>query len=218
MAAAPPAGVVFDVGSLKSPLRDGLRADTLDVPLGPEIGQCCGGRVEVALRVVDAALIITTRRAAGLVSELPASARRLGASTSRPRPGAGAAPPARNPVASWSLPWLSVLRKCERPPDAAAPDLLVLLEQPGGGPDGVDVAPHEPLATALLLGHQPCSLEHRDVLLHGGERHRVALGEGRHRCRLAQHPRDDVAAGGVGEGTEDPVHVLLLIYNHQVVR
>jgi xanthine dehydrogenase accessory factor len=26
---------------------------TLDIPLGPEIGQCCGGRVEVAIRPVD---------------------------------------------------------------------------------------------------------------------------------------------------------------------
>ncbi|PWJ90684.1 molybdenum cofactor sulfurylase [Mesorhizobium loti] len=30
---------------------------TLDVPLGPEIGQCCGGRVEVLIRLVDAALV-----------------------------------------------------------------------------------------------------------------------------------------------------------------
>ncbi|WP_095201025.1 xanthine dehydrogenase accessory protein XdhC [Mesorhizobium carmichaelinearum] len=29
---------------------------TLDVPLGPEIGQCCGGRVEVLIRLVDAPL------------------------------------------------------------------------------------------------------------------------------------------------------------------
>jgi xanthine dehydrogenase accessory factor len=29
---------------------------TLDVPLGPEIGQCCGGRVEVSIRLVDASL------------------------------------------------------------------------------------------------------------------------------------------------------------------
>ena len=29
---------------------------TLDVPLGPEIGQCCGGRVEVLIRLVDSAL------------------------------------------------------------------------------------------------------------------------------------------------------------------
>ncbi len=28
----------------------------LDVPLGPEIGQCCGGRVEVAIRSIDKAL------------------------------------------------------------------------------------------------------------------------------------------------------------------
>ncbi len=37
-------------------LRDGLPPDVLDVPLGPEIGQCCGGRVEVALRVLTPAL------------------------------------------------------------------------------------------------------------------------------------------------------------------
>ena len=29
---------------------------TLDVPLGPEIGQCCGGRVEVLIRLVDVRL------------------------------------------------------------------------------------------------------------------------------------------------------------------
>ncbi|MBZ9768763.1 xanthine dehydrogenase accessory protein XdhC [Mesorhizobium sp. CA6] len=29
---------------------------TLDVPLGPEIGQCCGGRVKVSIRLVDASL------------------------------------------------------------------------------------------------------------------------------------------------------------------
>jgi xanthine dehydrogenase accessory factor len=31
------------------------RALTLDIPLGPEIGQCCGGRVEVAISLVDRA-------------------------------------------------------------------------------------------------------------------------------------------------------------------
>jgi xanthine dehydrogenase accessory factor len=29
---------------------------TLDIPLGPEIGQCCGGRVELSIRHVDAGL------------------------------------------------------------------------------------------------------------------------------------------------------------------
>lgn len=31
-------------------LRSGEAGDALDIPLGPEIGQCCGGRVDVALR------------------------------------------------------------------------------------------------------------------------------------------------------------------------
>ena len=36
-------------------LRDGIRGDDLEVSLGPEIGQCCGGRVDVGMRVVDEA-------------------------------------------------------------------------------------------------------------------------------------------------------------------
>jgi xanthine dehydrogenase accessory factor len=28
-------------------------ADNMDVPLGPDIGQCCGGRVELAIRLMD---------------------------------------------------------------------------------------------------------------------------------------------------------------------
>ncbi|RUV03674.1 xanthine dehydrogenase accessory protein XdhC [Mesorhizobium sp. M6A.T.Cr.TU.017.01.1.1] len=50
-AATPPGGFA---ATLPSRGRD-IRA-TLDVPLGPEIGQCCGGRVEVLIRLVDAAL------------------------------------------------------------------------------------------------------------------------------------------------------------------
>ncbi len=35
----------------------GKAADTaISVPLGPEIGQCCGGRVEIGFRLVDAEL------------------------------------------------------------------------------------------------------------------------------------------------------------------
>ncbi|WP_095083025.1 xanthine dehydrogenase accessory protein XdhC [Mesorhizobium sophorae] len=54
---------------LVSPSRDArIEVDevcaTLDVPLGPEIGQCCGGRVEVLIRLVDA----------GLAAELVAAA------------------------------------------------------------------------------------------------------------------------------------------------
>lgn len=36
-------------------LRDGNAPQRLDVPLGPEIGQCCGGRVAIELRIVGQA-------------------------------------------------------------------------------------------------------------------------------------------------------------------
>lgn len=35
-------------------LADGRAEEAMDVPLGPEIGQCCGGRVRVALQYADA--------------------------------------------------------------------------------------------------------------------------------------------------------------------
>lgn len=37
-------------------IADGTRTETLDIPLGPEIGQCCGGRVGIELALVDEAL------------------------------------------------------------------------------------------------------------------------------------------------------------------
>lgn len=37
-------------------IASGRAEEAMDVPLGPEIGQCCGGRVEVSLRYVDAAI------------------------------------------------------------------------------------------------------------------------------------------------------------------
>jgi xanthine dehydrogenase accessory factor len=36
-------------------IRENIAAGALDIPLGPEIGQCCGGRVELAISLVDAA-------------------------------------------------------------------------------------------------------------------------------------------------------------------
>lgn len=37
-------------------IATGRAEEAMDVPLGPEIGQCCGGRVEVSLRYVDATI------------------------------------------------------------------------------------------------------------------------------------------------------------------
>lgn len=49
-------------------IRNGLAGGELDVPLGPEIGQCCGGRVTVRMRIVDDA------RARNLVAAAEAEA------------------------------------------------------------------------------------------------------------------------------------------------
>ena len=49
------------------PPHEGDKGVTLDIPLGPEIGQCCGGRVEVAVRHVDEAM------AADLIASAEAS-------------------------------------------------------------------------------------------------------------------------------------------------
>ena len=51
-------------------LRAGAHSDSLDIPLGPEIGQCCGGRVDVALKRVTAAEV--ARLAAKLDAEAAA--------------------------------------------------------------------------------------------------------------------------------------------------
>lgn len=47
-------------------LRNGQTPEGMNIPLGPEIGQCCGGRVEVSLRV------LTAKQAEALVARLRA--------------------------------------------------------------------------------------------------------------------------------------------------
>lgn len=49
-------------------LRSGEAGDDLDIPLGPEIGQCCGGRVDIAMRRLDPV------RAGALIARLEAGA------------------------------------------------------------------------------------------------------------------------------------------------
>ena len=54
------------IARARQALRDGEEPEGLDIPLGPEIGQCCGGRVEVSLKVLmgpqAAALVGRLRR------------------------------------------------------------------------------------------------------------------------------------------------------------
>ncbi|UCI07795.1 xanthine dehydrogenase accessory protein XdhC [Mesorhizobium sp. B1-1-8] len=55
-AATPPGGFAATLPSREARIEVDEVCATLDVPLGPEIGQCCGGRVEVLIRLVDGAL------------------------------------------------------------------------------------------------------------------------------------------------------------------
>ena len=42
-------------------IAEGLFERRLDLPLGPHLGQCCGGRVELLLRRVDQAMLAGAR-------------------------------------------------------------------------------------------------------------------------------------------------------------
>ena len=105
------------------------------------------------------------------------------------------------------------------PVHTPAPGRLELVEGPPRPAHGVGIGAHELLASAALLGDQAGPLQHRDVLLHRGEAHRVVGGESRHRRLAPDAATEDVAARGIGQGMEQAVHVLVgqLTYNHPVV-
>jgi xanthine dehydrogenase accessory factor len=58
------------IDAARAMLARGSERDTLDVPLGPEIGQCCGGRVTLAVSRVDTATAARLRAGA---APLPAA-------------------------------------------------------------------------------------------------------------------------------------------------
>ena len=71
----------------------------------------------------------------------------------------------------------------------------------------LDVGAHDLAAAGALLGDQAGPLEHRDVLLHGREAHRVVAGQLGDALLPADRAQDDVAPGGVGQGGEDLVGI-----------
>jgi hypothetical protein len=99
------------------------------------------------------------------------------------------------------------------------PQLLDAVQEHPGPLDGVDVGAHEPLAPPPLLCDEPGTFEHGDVLLHGGEAHRVALRQRRHAVPAPDGEGEDVAPSAVGKGVKDAVDASVgcLIYNHLVV-
>jgi hypothetical protein len=106
---------------------------------------------------------------------------------------------------------------------AVTPAGLELVEQAVDAAHGVDPPPHDPLSASLVLGDEVGPLEDGDVLLHGGETHRVTPSQVGHGVLALQHQPDDVPACRIGERMEQEVCSLRfrrspLIYNHAVVR
>jgi hypothetical protein len=98
--------------------------------------------------------------------------------------------------------------------------LLELREQSSRTPQGIRVARHALGTSILPLRYQPGTLQHGDVLLHGGERHVVVRGEFAHGRVGVHDPRQDVATRGIGERSKQPIQSVrrrVPIYNHLVV-
>jgi len=69
-----------------------------------------------------------------------------------------------------------VLKNFTEAVEAAAPDCFELLEQLFRVADDAGIAADQLLATSTSFAHEACSFQHRDVLLNGGETHRVVRG------------------------------------------
>jgi hypothetical protein len=98
--------------------------------------------------------------------------------------------------------------------------LLELREQSSGTTHGIGVAGHALGAAVLALCHQPGTLQHGDVFLHGSKRHVIVRGQLADGRVGAHHSRQDVATRGIGERAEQLIMGLRRgpsIYNHLVV-
>jgi hypothetical protein len=98
--------------------------------------------------------------------------------------------------------------------------LLELGEQSSGTTQGIGVAGHALGAAVLAFCHQPGTLEHGDVFLHGSKRHVVVRGQFADGRVGVHHPRQDVATRSIGERPEQLVQGVrrcVPMYNHLVV-
>ncbi len=105
------------------------------------------------------------------------------------------------------------------PVDPATPQRLVLVEQATRQAQRLDAGAHDLATAASLLGDEPGSLEHGDVLLHRRKAHGVVAGQLCDTLAAVQRPQDDVTPGRIGEGGEDLVGIEAALhrYNHTVV-
>src|SRR6185503_16826402 len=98
--------------------------------------------------------------------------------------------------------------------DSAAPERLVLVQQPARDREPIDPGLDDLPTPGPRLGHEAGALEDRDVLLHGSEAHRVVRRELGDALLAGHRATEDVAPGGVREGAEDPVDGGWLEWHH----
>jgi hypothetical protein len=113
--------------------------------------------------------------------------------------------------------WLRALNEQARHPvHAPAPGGLELVEGLPGASDHPGIGAHELFPPTALLGDQTGPFQHRDVLLHRCEAHRIGPRESRNRGLAGDAAAKDVAASAVGESMEQLVNrpARQLIYNH----
>ncbi len=83
--------------------------------------------------------------------------------------------------------------------------MLELCEQARGTTHRIGVARDTLGASILPLGHQPGTLQHGHVFLHGGKRHVVVRGELADGRVGVHDARQDVTARGIGKRPEQLV-------------
>ncbi len=116
--------------------------------------------------------------------------------------------------------WVGVLREqLGHSVHSPAPGHLELVEGLPRPLDCIGISAHELLPSAAFLCDQACPFQHRDVLLHGREAHRIGRGQPRHGGVTPDGATENVAASGVGQGVEHLADSFLghHIYNHLVV-
>lgn len=192
-------------------LAEGTRSVDLEVPLGPEIGQCCGGHVAVSLRLADGAALATLRRREAAASRAAPAVLVFGAGHVGQALAAALAPlPLRTtlvdsrPEALAGLPE-GVAARCSALPEAE-----------------VDAAPAEAAYVVLTHSHALDFLVAERALLRRDAAYVGMIGSDTKRVRFLRHLRQeghapDLAAplvlpiGGTGLRDKRPAVIAALV-------
>ena len=113
-------------------LRSSEATTTIDQPLGPEIGQCCGGRVQLAITRVSPDIVETVRNSEAAASATQATVLIFGAGHTGGALARALSPlPLRVSVIDQRADWLAPLSFTVNTIETALPEAEVVAAQPG---------------------------------------------------------------------------------------